>query len=63
MPKKGDKSSSIHLPFMHYALAGIHWEEDETNPAIKANILGKELSLTGPIAKMLKNLAEENNIL
>lgn len=63
MPKKGDKSTSIHLPFMQMALAGIHWEEDESNPALKANILGKELSLTGPIAKMLKQLAEDNNVL
>lgn len=63
MPKKGDKSSSIHLPFMQIALAGINWEEDESNPALKANILGKEISVTGPIAKMLKQLAEDNNVL
>lgn len=63
MPKKGDKSTSIHLPFMQMALAGINWEEDESNPAIKANILGKEISVTGPIAKMLKQLAEDNNVL
>lgn len=63
MPKKGDKSSSIHLPFMQVALAGIHWEEDDENPAIKVDILGKEISLSGPIAKMLKGLAEDNNIL
>lgn len=63
MPKKGDKSSSIHLPFMQYALAGIHWEEDENNPALKAHVLGKEISLTGPFAKVLKQLAEENNVL
>jgi len=63
MPKKGDKSSSIHLPFMQMALAGINWEEDDSNPALKAHILGKEVSLTGPIAKMLKQLAEDNNVL
>lgn len=63
LPKKGDKSSSIHLPFMQYALAGINWEEDENNPALKAHVLGKEVSLTGPIAKLLKQLAEDNNVL
>lgn len=63
MPKKGDKSSSIHLPWMQVALAGIHWEEDETNPALKVNILGKEVSLTGPAAKLVKSLAEDNNFL
>jgi hypothetical protein len=63
MPKKGDKSSSIHLPFMQVALAGINWEEDESNPSLKAHVLGKEVSLTGPIAKILKQLAEENNVL
>lgn len=63
LPKKGDKSSSIHLPWMQVALAGIHWEEDEENPALKVNILGKELALRGPYAKMFKGLAEDNNIL
>ena len=63
LPKKGDKSSSIHLPFMQMALASINWEEDEDNPALKVNILGKELSLSGLPAKMLKQLAEENNVL
>jgi hypothetical protein len=48
---------------MQMALAGINWEEDESNPALKAHILGKEVSLTGPIAKMLKQLAEDNNVL
>lgn len=63
MPKKGDKSTSIHLPFMQVALAAINWEEDESNPALKANVLGKEIALTGPLAKLLKGIAEENNIL
>ncbi len=63
MPKKGDKSSSIHLPFLPVALAGIDWQEDDSNPALKAHILGKEISLTGPFAKVLKQLAEENNVL
>lgn len=62
MPKKGDKSSSIHLPFMKVALAGINWEEDETNPSLKGHILGNEISLTGLPAKLLKQLAEENNV-
>lgn len=62
-PKKGDKSSSIHLPFMQYAMAGINWEDDENSPTLKAHILGKEISLTGPFAKLLKTLAEENNVL
>jgi len=63
MPKRGDKSSSLHLPFLPVALAGINWEEDEDSPALKAHILGKEISLTGPFAKVLKQLAEENNVL
>jgi hypothetical protein len=63
MSKKGDRSSSLHLPFMEEALAAILWEEDENSPAIKAQILGKEISLSGPLAKIVKQLAEENNIL
>jgi hypothetical protein len=61
--KKGDRSSSLHLPFMEHALAALHWEENEDSPAIKAQVLGKEVSLSGPLAKILKQLAEENNIL
>lgn len=64
MAKKGDKSSSIHLPFMLLPLLGINWEEDEQNPSFKFHALGKELlKVDGPIAKLLKNLAEENNAL
>lgn len=62
-PKKGDRSSSLHLPFMEHALAAIHWEEDESSPILKAQVLGKEVSLTGPLAKIVKQLAEDNNIL
>lgn len=62
-PKKGDKSTALHIPFMQEALAAIRWEEDESSPALKAQVLGKEVSLTGPIAKIVKQLAEENNIL
>lgn len=61
--KKGDRSSSVHLPFMEQALAAIHFEEDEASPTVRANILGKELALSGPLARLVKQFAEENNIL
>jgi hypothetical protein len=63
MTRKGDKSTSIHIPFIEQALAALRWEEDENSPALKAQVLGKEISLTGPVAKLVKQLAEENNIL
>lgn len=63
LPKKGDKSTSIHIPFLPFELAGVHWEEDESNPALKVSVAGKEVGLTGAFAKLLKNVAEENGIL
>lgn len=62
-PKKGDRSSSLHLPFMDQALAALHFEEDDASPTVRANILGKEVSLSGPLARMVKEFAEGNNLL
>lgn len=63
MPRKGDKSSSLHLPFIPIPLAGVDWEEDENSPVFKVHGLGKEVKITGPFAKLLKKIAEENNLL
>jgi hypothetical protein len=61
--KKGDRSTAIHIPFLEQALAALYYDEDEASPTVRASILGKEVSLSGPIAKMVKQFAEENNIL
>lgn len=62
-PKKGDKSSAIQIPFLDQALAALYYDEDEVSPTVRASILGKEVALSGPIAKMVKQFAEDNNIL
>lgn len=63
LPKKGDKSTSLHIPFLPFELAGVHWEEDESNPGFKVSVAGKEIGVTGALAKLLKNVAEENGII
>lgn len=63
LPKKGDKSTSLHIPFLPFELAGVHWEDDEQNPAFKVSVAGKEVGVTGALAKFLKNVAEENGII
>jgi hypothetical protein len=63
IPKKGDKSSSVHLPFLPFEVAGLHYEEDEENPRLTLNLFGKRVDTTGPLSKFLKKLAEENKIL
>ena len=45
------------------ARMGVHFEEDEDNPKLSLNILGKQLSISGPLAKSVKKFAEENNYL
>lgn len=63
VPKKGDKSSSLILPLIGDAL-GLRWEEDEDNPKIVGNALGKDLiGAVGPLARFLKKLAEDQKIL
>lgn len=63
IPRKGDKSSSIHIPFLPIALAEIAWEEDENNPSLKGRVAGQEIAFTGVLGKMIKNVLEENNLL
>jgi hypothetical protein len=63
LPKKGDKSAAIQVPFVPGELVGMHFEEDEDNPKLSLNILGKQLSISGPLAKSVKKFAEENNYL
>lgn len=62
MPKKGDKSTSLHLPFLPFEIAGMHWEEDENNPTLKVGGVGKQISLTGIWAKIAKKIAEDNGV-
>lgn len=63
IPKKGDKASSIHLPFLPFEVAGLHYEEDEDNPRLTLNLFGKKIETTGPLGKFLKKLAEDNKVL
>jgi hypothetical protein len=62
MPQKGDKSSSLILPFLGEVL-GFDYQEDESNPALQANILGMKGQANGHFAKMLKKLAEDAKII
>jgi hypothetical protein len=61
MPQKGDKSSSLILPFLGEVL-GFDYHEDEQNPEIAANVFGMKGSASGYFAKVLKKLAEEAKI-
>lgn len=63
IPKKGDKSSSIHLPFLPFEVAGLHYEEDEDNPRLTLNLFGKKIDTMGPLSNFLKKLAEDNKVL
>lgn len=63
LPKKGDKSSSVSLPFVGQ-LAGVHWEQDEDNPRLTLELpFGQKLEALGPLAQMFKKIAENNGIL
>lgn len=63
IPRKGDKSSSVHIPFLPFEVAGVHYQEDDENPSLTLNLFGKHLQTTGPLSKFLKKLAEDNKIL
>lgn len=63
IPRKGDKSSSVHLPFLPFEVAGIHWEEDENDPRLTVNLVGQKFSTTGPLANFFKKIVEESKIL
>ena len=62
MPKKGDKGSSLILPFLGEVF-GMSYFEDEENPEISANLFGMKGSASGHFAKILKKLAEDAKIL
>jgi len=64
LPKKGDKSSSIHLPFGIGQLIGLHWEQDEDNPKLRVDLpFDQKIETLGPLAQMFKKIAENNGIL
>lgn len=62
MPKKGDKSSALVLPFIGEIL-GFDWQEDEDNPNLNANVFGLKGAASGYFAKILKKMAEEAKII
>jgi hypothetical protein len=61
-PKKGDKSSSLVLPFLGEVL-GFDFQEDEATPKLNANVFGMKGEASGTWAKLIKKLAEDANIL
>jgi len=63
MPKKGDKTSSVVLPFGIGELLGFEYHEDSENPEFVARVAGKEGVLTGVLATLLKKFAESANII
>jgi len=63
IPQKGDKSSSVSLPFIGQ-LAGVRWEQDEDNPRLSLELpFGQKIEALGPLAQMLKKVAESQGIL
>lgn len=63
MPKKGDKTSSVVLPFGIGELVGFEYHEDSEKPEFVARVAGKEGVLTGVLATLLKKFAESANII
>ncbi len=63
IPRKGDKASSVHLPFLPFEVAGIHYEEDEHDPRLTLNLVGQKFQTTGPLANFFKKIAEDSKIL
>jgi|FLYN01.1.fsa_nt_gi hypothetical protein len=59
-PQKGDRSVSISLPLIK-EIVGADYEEDEQSPRLTVRVLGQKGVITGPWAKLIKNLAEANN--
>lgn len=65
-PKKGDKSSSLVLPFLGEVLGFDYEEGDEEggeNPKMNANLFGLKGGASGYWAKLLKKLAEDAKII
>ena len=67
-PKKGDKSSSLVLPFLGEVLGfdyeeGAEGEEGGEAPKMTANIFGLKSGASGYWAKLLKKLAEDAKII
>lgn len=63
LPKKGDKASAVHLPFVGQ-LAGLRWEQDEDNPRLTLDLpFGQKVEALGPLAQMFKKIAENSGIL
>lgn len=61
LPKKGDKSFSVMLPFL--PKFGLEYLEDDENPQFVGRALGGEASVTGIFAKFLKQLAEAGKLM
>lgn len=63
LPQKGDKSAALKLPFLPWDVAAVDYEEDGENPKLSVSLLGQKGSISGPWAKFLKNMAENQNLL
>jgi hypothetical protein len=61
-PQKGDKSSRVVLPWLGEILS-FDYKEGEENPEFTARFLGKGGSVMGAWAKLLKRIAEANNLI
>lgn len=56
VPKKGDRTTSVYLPFIDGEVGGIQYCEDEDNPSIKVNVGGIKAGVDGVVAKGIKDL-------
>lgn len=59
---KGDRSSSASFPWLG-EVAAFSYEDHPEIPKLKIKIAGKTTMLTGPIAKMIAEVAKANNLL
>lgn len=60
--KKGDRSTSITVPFMG-ELGAIDYLEDEEDPGLVLRILGQQTVMKGSVAKAVAQFAKDNGLL
>lgn len=59
---KGDRSSSASFPWLG-EVASFDYQDDPEIPRLKIKIAGKTTMLTGPLAKMIAEVAKTNHLL
>lgn len=60
---KGDRATSVQLPFGIGELAGVEYQDDEGNPKLTIRVAGKSTVFTGMLAKIFGKAAQDHHIL